>query len=148
MSDGIVLIVRRTIRATAGRLFEAWTRPDQLRAWWGPRPVTCSGAEVDLRVGGRFRIDNALPDGGTVSIEGEFRVIEPPHRLVYTWRMGAGPDAESSLVTVRFEPRGDATEVVVVHEQLASEAVRESHEKGWEGCLDGLDRELPALSGA
>jgi glutathione S-transferase len=140
MSDGIVLVVRRTIRAQAARIFDAWTQPEQLRAWWGPRPVTCSGAEVDLRVGGRFRIDNALPDGTTVTIEGEFRAIEPPHRLVYTWRMGTGPGAENSLVTVRFEPRGDATEVVVVHEQLASEVVRESHEKGWDGCLDGLER--------
>jgi glutathione S-transferase len=142
MSEGIVLVVRRTIRTTAERLFQAWTQPEQLRAWWGPRPVTCSRADVDLRVGGRYRIDNALPDGNTVTIEGEFRAIEPPHRLVYTWRMGAGPEAEESLVTVRFEARGEATEVVVVHEQLASEAVRDSHAQGWDGCLDGLEAHL------
>jgi uncharacterized protein YndB with AHSA1/START domain len=140
MSDAIVLVVRRTIRAPAERVFAAWTEPSQLRAWWGPRPVTCSAAEVDLRIGGRYRIENALPEGTTVTIAGEFRAIEPPHRLVYTWRMGAGPEEEESLVTVRFEARGDATEVVIVHEQLASQPVRESHEKGWDGCLDGLER--------
>ena len=138
MSEGIVLVVRRTIRASPERIFEAWTRPEHLRAWWGPRPVTCSGAEVDLRVGGRFRIDNALPDGKTVVIEGTFRAIEPPHRLVYTWRMGAEAP-ESSLVTVRFEARGDATEVVIVHESIPSEVVRRSHLDGWTGCLDGLE---------
>ena len=138
MSEGIVLVVRRTIRASAERIFEAWTRPEHLRAWWGPRPVTCSGAEVDLRVGGRYRIDNALPDGKTLVIEGTFRAIEPPHKLVYTWRMGAEA-SESSLVTVRFEARGDATEVVVVHESIPSEAARRSHEDGWNGCLDGLE---------
>ena len=137
MNEGITLITRRTIRATAARLFDAWTQPEQLRAWWGPRPVTCSGAEVDLRVGGRYRIANALPDGTTFVIEGEFRVVEVPHKLVYTWRAG---DGEASRVTVRFEPRGEETEVIVVHEQIRSEVVRESHEGGWIGCLDGLER--------
>jgi len=60
-----------------------------------------------------------------------------PHRLVYTWRAG---DDQVSRVTVRFEPRGDATEVIVIHEQIPNEAVRESHEGGWKGCLDGLER--------
>ncbi len=137
MSEGITLVTRRTVRASAARLFEAWTRPEHLRAWWGPRPVTCSGAEVDLRVGGRYRIANALPDGRTLIIEGDFLVVEPPHKLVYTWHAG---DDQTSRVTVRFEPRGDATEVIVVHEQIPSERVRESHEGGWTGCLDGLER--------
>lgn len=137
MTEGIVLVTRRTIRASAARLFEAWTQPEQLRRWWGPRPVTCSGAEVDLRVGGRYRIANALPDGKTLFIEGEFQVVEPPHRLVYTWRAG---EDQSSRVTVRFESRGEVTDVIVVHEQIPSEPMRESHEGGWNGCLDELER--------
>jgi len=60
-----------------------------------------------------------------------------PSKLVYTWRTDQGIE-EWSLVTVRFELRGDATEVTVVHDQIASEPVRDSHEKGWNGCLDGL----------
>jgi uncharacterized protein YndB with AHSA1/START domain len=137
VSDGIILIVRRTIRASAETIFDAWTRPEQLRVWWGPSPVTCSAAEIDLRVGGRYRIANAVPDGPTVMIEGEFREIKRPHKLVYTWRMGLDAP-ESSLVTVRFEEHEEATEVVIVHEQVPSEAVRDSHEEGWNGCLDGL----------
>lgn len=136
MSD-IVLVTRRAIRASAEALFEAWTNPDQLRAWWGPRPVTCNGAEVDLRVGGRFRIDNLLPDGAVVVIEGEFRAIDRPRELVYTWRMSG---ENESLVTVRFEPKGDMTEVVVIHERIADEPTRVSHEDGWRGCLEGLER--------
>jgi uncharacterized protein YndB with AHSA1/START domain len=137
VTEGIVLVVRRTIRASAERIFDAWTRPEHLRMWWGPRPVTCSGAEVDLRVGGRYRIANAIPDGTTVTIEGEFREILRPTKLVYTWQMGQG-DRELSRVTVYFKQRGESTEVVVVHEQLPSTTVRDSHEKGWTGCLDGL----------
>jgi uncharacterized protein YndB with AHSA1/START domain len=136
MTKGIALVVRRTIRATPDRIFAAWTEPKHLCAWWGPRPVRCSGAEVDLRVGGRYRIDNLLPDGKTLTIEGEFREIERPSKLVYTWRMGK---EESSLVTVRFEPSGDATEVTIVHDQVPSEQIRESHAKGWNGCLESLD---------
>ncbi len=145
MNEGITLVTRRTIRASAARVFDAWTQPEQLRAWWGPRPVTCSGAEIDLRVGGRYRISNALPDGTTLVIEGEFRVIEVPRRLVYTWRAGGD---EVSRVTVRFEPRGEATEVIVIHERIPSERVRESHEGGWIGCLDGLERHFIASDGA
>jgi uncharacterized protein YndB with AHSA1/START domain len=137
VTDGVTLIVRRRIRASADRLFDAWTRPEQLRVWWGPRPVTCAGADVDLRVGGRYRIENAMPDGAVVIVEGELLEIERPNKLVYTWcmRQGAG---ESSLVTVRFVERGETTEVVVVHGQVPSPAERDSHEAGWSGCLDGL----------
>ena len=135
MNEGIALVTRRTIRASPARLFDAWTQPEQLRQWWGPRPVTCSGAEVDLRVGGHYRIENVLPNGKTLIIAGEFQVVEPPHRLVYTWRAG---EDQASRVTVRFEPRGEATEVVVIHEQIPNERIRESHQGGWNGCLDGL----------
>ncbi len=138
MTDGILLVVRRTIRASAERLFTAWTDPRHLTAWWGPRPVTCAGAEVDLRIGGRYRIMNAMPDGSTLAIEGEFLEIERPAKLVYTWH--AGQSAESSVVTVRFEERGDTTEVIVLHDRIPSEAVKVSHEGGWAGCLDGLER--------
>jgi uncharacterized protein YndB with AHSA1/START domain len=135
----IVLIVRRTIRASASRVFEAWTQPEQLCAWWGPRPVSCASAQVDLRVGGRYRIVNLLPDLSLLAIEGVFQVVEVPRKLVYTWKMGDGAE-ESSLVTVRFEPEGDSTEVIIAHEQIPSAAVRDSHEHGWRGCLDGLER--------
>jgi uncharacterized protein YndB with AHSA1/START domain len=138
----MALVARRTIRAQVVRVFEAWTQPEQLRAWWGPRPVTCSEAEVDLRVGGRYRIVNALPDGGSVIIHGEFRVVEVPRKLVYTWRVGDGD--ELSLVTVRFEARGEGTEVVIVHEDIPSDLVRDSHEEGWRGCLGGLERHFDA----
>jgi uncharacterized protein YndB with AHSA1/START domain len=136
MNGGLALVARREIRASVERVFAAWTQPEQLRAWWGPRPVTCSDAEVDLRVGGHYRIVNALPDGASITIHGEFRVVEAPRKLVYTWRLG--DNAELSLVTVRFEPRGDLTEVVVTHENIPDEAVRDSHESGWGGCLDAL----------
>lgn len=137
--DGPVvsLVVRRRIRASAVRLFAAWTRPEQVELWWGPSRVTCIGANIDLRVGGRYRIVHRMPDGGMVNIGGSFRRIEPPRQLVYTWQLEPGSGAEE-LVTVRFEPVDGATEVVVVHERITDQQTRDLHEAGWDGCLEGL----------
>jgi uncharacterized protein YndB with AHSA1/START domain len=131
------LIVRRSIRATPERLFELWTEPRHLLRWWGPAGVECSGAEVDLRPGGAYRIANRMPDGGTLWISGVFAVVDPPSRLVYSWR--TDPAQPDERVTVRFERRGDLTEVIIEHERIADERARRGHEAGWIGCLDGLD---------
>jgi uncharacterized protein YndB with AHSA1/START domain len=133
----VTLVVRKSIRATPERLFDAWTRPEELKKWWGPQSVTCIDAVVDLTVGGGYRIANQFPNGDVVWITGEFEVIEPPKRLVYSWRLGTatGP---SERVSVTFEPRGANTEVTVTHERIPSIPVRDVHEQGWFGCLDGL----------
>ena len=133
----VTLVVRKTIRATAERLFTAWTDPAQLKLWWGPRGVRCTDAEVDLRVGGRYRIANQFPDGKILWITGEYESIEPPRKLVYTWRLEA-QEGNSERVTVQFEPLGDLTEVIVTHELISNETLRDRHEQGWIGCLEGL----------
>jgi len=132
----ITLVVRRTIRATPERLFDAWTQPTQLRQWWGPDDATCTDAQVDLRVGGQYRIANRFRDGRVVWITGEFEVIEPPHRLEYTWRVE--PHTASERVSVRFERSRSGTDVVVTHERIADERTRDMHEQGWRECLNHL----------
>jgi uncharacterized protein YndB with AHSA1/START domain len=131
------LIVRRTIRATPAVLFAAWTQPSQLVKWWGPAGVECVEAQVDLQIGGAYRIANRFPDGRVVWISGEFESIEPPHTLVYTWQVEPSVGTPER-VTVRFDARGDATDVVILHERIADPDARRGHEVGWEGCLDGL----------
>jgi len=133
----ITLEVRRLIRATPQQLFDAWTQPARLRQWWGPTGVECVDAEVDLRVGGRYRIANRFPDTRVIWIVGEFEQIEPPSLLVYTWRIE--PQTSSERVTVRFERQADATEVIVLHERIADRMARDQHEHGWRDCLDGLE---------
>lgn len=136
-AQSITLVVRRTIRASAERLFAAWTDPDQIQTWWGPGAITCPQAEIDLRVGGTYRIANEQPGQPILWIVGEFERIDPPHKLVYSWRLepGSGP---SERVTVRFQPKDKATDVIITHERITSEANRDQHEQGWFGCLDGL----------
>ena len=131
------LELRRRIAASPERLYSAWTTPEQLLAWWGPRGVRCIQAEVELHVGGRYRLGNQLPDGRVLFIVGEFLAIEPPNRLVYTWSIEAEV-AQAELVTVSFNQHGAETEVVVVHERIRDRATRDEHVAGWNGCLDGL----------
>jgi len=131
------LTVRKMIRATPERLFEAWTQPSQLKQWWGPETVKCIAAEVDLRVGGRYRLANQFPDGSVVWIIGEFQAIEAPHRLIYTWQIEESAGS-SELVTVRFEPHDGETEVIITHTRIPDRTTRDRHEQGWLGCLNGL----------
>src|SRR5258707_13179693 len=108
----VTLVVRKTIRAKAERLFAAWTIPAQLKRWWGPQGVKCIEAEVDLRRGGRYRIANQLPDGKIVWITGGFEVIEAARKLGYTWPIE--PETESSEPwALQFESSGDDTEAML-----------------------------------
>jgi len=138
-SPAATLVVRRRINARRERLFAAWTQPALLVQWWGPQGVACPAAEIDLRVGGSYRIANQFPDGKVLWIAGTFEVIDPPHRLTYTWQLES-MNAPTERVTVCFEAHGAATEVIVTHEKIPDEAARTSHERGWTGCLDSLER--------
>jgi uncharacterized protein YndB with AHSA1/START domain len=131
------LMVRRTIRASAERLFAAWTEPEHFLDWWGPASVDCVLFEIDSQVGGGYQIGNQHPDGRITWISGKFKEIERPDRLVFTWRL-CGTEGLPERVIVRFDPRDDATEVIVIHQRITSAAARDSHELGWRGCLDGL----------
>jgi uncharacterized protein YndB with AHSA1/START domain len=130
--------VRRVIAGARDRVFAAWTRPELLRQWWGPTGVRCIAAEIDLRVGGVYRIGNEMPDGSVVWISGEFELVDAPTQLVYSWTIG---DEPSSRVSVRFTALDErSTEVVVDHDRVHSRDARDGHERGWIGCLDGLAR--------
>jgi uncharacterized protein YndB with AHSA1/START domain len=134
---GTTVEVRRTIPAPRERVFDAWTQAKELNRWSAPSPMTPS-AEVDLRVGGRYRIVMRAPDGSERLVGGVYRAIERPSKLVYTWRWEDRPMATDTLVTIEFHDRGTATDVVLRHEGLKEGEDREHHEHGWNACLDNL----------
>ena len=135
------LNLRRVIRAPREDVFAAWTEPELLKQWWGPGPVTCPEAEVDLREGGGYRIANREPDGKIIWISGTFERVRAPEELIYTWRVGDA-EGEPTLVTVAFLPHAEGTELVLKHERFAVEAVRDMHLQGWNGCIDKLEAML------
>jgi glutathione S-transferase len=127
------------IQADPAKVFEAWTDPKQLNLWSAPEPMEVE-AEVDLRVGGRYRILMKGSDGGVFTAVGEYREIDPPHRISYTWQWEEERnDYYDTLVTVEFLDRDGATEVVLVHELFPDAEIAGKHTEGWTSCLNRLE---------
>ena len=138
----ISLNLSRIFPAARERVFRAWTEPDQMTRWFGPGDYTAPAAEVDLRVGGAFRIEFRSPEGGTYTVGGVYREIDPPDRLVFTWVWEPSTDHDyagvETLVTIEFRERGAETEVVLTHERFSDRAMCERHEYGWSTSIEKL----------
>jgi len=138
------LRIERTFSATPEEVFDAWTSPEVLKRWWAAgEDWQGTFAEVDVRTGGQIRLGMRSPDGDEYFGGGEYREVQPPSRLVYTWTWEDSPDSPSagSLVTVEFEAAGEtSTRVVLTHDGLGTEESREQHSDGWNACFDNLER--------
>ena len=125
------------------KVWRAWTDPQALKRWWGPGgqdPVSL--AELDVRVGGRFRIVFGGPEGRDHEVQGVYRVVVPPRRLVFTWTWPNSTPERESLVTLEFRPADGGTELAFLHEQLFDEAVRDNHRRGWTESFAKLETYL------
>jgi uncharacterized protein YndB with AHSA1/START domain len=131
------LVVKRILPAPPAAVFAAWTDPALLGRWMSP--YGDASATLDLRIGGGFTIVmHGL--GQAIEHTGEYRAIEPPSRLVFTWE-SAYTGLAPSLVTVLLRPLGAGTELTLIHEQLPPGQV-DSHRGGWGGILEHLDAYL------
>jgi len=137
------LRLKRTFAAQREKVFRAWTEPEALKKWFAPTDNHSTPfAEVDLRVGGRYRIDIKDPAGKLFRLGGTFREVRPPEKLVYTWAWEGDADIGETLVTVEFRDLGKSTEVALTHELFPDEKALKNHEWGWSGGLDRLSRIL------
>lgn len=133
----VTLRLARTLAAPREKVFRAWTSPAELKRWSAPGDLVPALAEVDLKVGGKYRIHMQAPDGTVNKVMGVYQVVDPPQRLVYTWSWETGDDHSETLVTVEFFERGpNRTEVVLTHERFPNTLARDRHQQGWTGCLD------------
>lgn len=133
----VAVRLSRTLAAPREKVFRAWTTPAELKRWSAPGDMVPALAEVDLRVGGRYRIHMQAPDGAVHKVSGVYQVVDPPRRLVYTWAWEEGSAQGDTLVTVEFNERGaDQTEVVLTHERFPNAEIRDRHQHGWTGCLE------------
>jgi len=143
LNPAIVLEMSRRIRTTREKAFEAWTNPSQLKRWFAvSEGFTTPVAEVDLKVGGRYRLGMKAPgDNPLLVVGGVYREIVPPERLVFTWQWEtADPDEPETLVTVEFHERDGGTDVQLRHELFENVPQRDKHGEGWTGCFDQLER--------
>ena len=138
------LRLTRTFAARRERVFRAWTDPEELMRWFGPSDeYAVPHAEVDLRVGGKYRIELKTPSGRLLAAVGTYREVRPPERLVFTWSWtGTETDPAETLVTVELHDRGGSTELALTHERFPNKAERDGHATGWSGSLERLGRRL------
>lgn len=135
------LRITRLFQATPEKVFEALTRPEQMSRWCAPSDEYSTSAEVDLRVGGQYRIEMTHASGSVHTAVGEYREVTPPKRLVYTWSWEDGA-VKDSLVTVELRELDGGVELTLVHEQFTDAEQSAKHEQGWAGCLNRLEAAL------
>jgi len=136
------LTLKKRIKAAPAKVYRAWTDPKQLVAWWGPGNCEYLATEIDLRVGGQFRVAFRTDIDGkpveTHEVGGTYREIVPDQKLVFSWNWITTPERVSQ-VTVTLKPDGDGTILTLFHEQLFDEASKTGHTRGWTASLNKLE---------
>ncbi|MDH3223214.1 MAG: SRPBCC domain-containing protein [Gemmatimonadota bacterium] len=135
VETGSSLRMTRLIHADRQAVWDAWTQPEQMKKWSCPQPGGVKDIAADFRVGGAYTLTMEV-DGNRHTAFGAYREIDAPRRLVYTWDWKEDDHAMGeTVVIVEFEAKGDATEVVLVHEGFPAPEARAGHEEGWGACL-------------
>jgi uncharacterized protein YndB with AHSA1/START domain len=137
------LTLTRRFRARPEKVWAAWTDPEKLIGWFCTTKAKPGSmrAELDLRVGGRYRVSFDMESGEYSEVGGTYREVVPNEKLVFSWAWHSTPERES-LVTVSIRPDGAGTLMVFNHEQFVDEAARDNHEKGWSELFAQLESVL------
>jgi uncharacterized protein YndB with AHSA1/START domain len=137
------LTLKRRLKAPAQKVFAAWTEPEQLVRWFGPAETTDGTvrADMDVRVGGRYRISFKTGDGEYHEVAGVYHEVVPNERLVFSWAWHTTAERES-LITITLKPDGDGTILTFHQERFFDEKARDGHLRGWTGTLEKLERYL------
>ncbi|OYU95894.1 MAG: ATPase [Burkholderiales bacterium PBB5] len=134
--------IERRYPFAVDKVWRAWTEPQALSLWFGnSQPGAVTEAEINLQVGGRYRIVTRLPDGGTNEVSGEYQQVLPHRRLVFTWAWRSTPE-RVSRVSIDFVAQDGGTALHFVHDQFFDEQARINHERGWTTIFKQLDAAL------
>jgi uncharacterized protein YndB with AHSA1/START domain len=140
------LALSRTYPVGPEKVWRAWTDPQALKRWWGPGTGEgVSLAQLDVRVGGRFRIVFGGPQGTDHEVQGVYREVVPNRKLVFTWTWPRTTPERESVVTIVFRAAASGTELDFRHEQLFDESVRDGHQRGWSESLGKLEQYLSTI---
>jgi uncharacterized protein YndB with AHSA1/START domain len=121
------------------KVWRAWTDPQALKRWWCVKPgEVASLVELDVRVGGRYRIVFGGTDGKEHEVAGVYKEVVPNRKLVFTWSWPRTSPERESLVTIVFKDARGGTELDFRHDQFFDEKVRDAHNHGWGLILESL----------
>lgn len=136
MSDNVV-VVKRIIKAGRDEVFEAFTNPEIMKKWFFGVEDWSVEVSNTLEIGGKYILNMVATDGKEYKHTGEYKVIAPPEKLVFTWNSDF---ARNTVVTVNFSQVAEGTEITLTHEFLPTDEARKSHTKGWAVCLNNLEK--------
>jgi uncharacterized protein YndB with AHSA1/START domain len=142
MSEDTTLRIERVIDAPPDVVFRAWTTREAMEEWYRDGDdATARVTELDVRVGGRYRIEFG-PEGTAPFVEsGEYLVVDEPHRLVMSETLeGVEAPWHDTRVTIDFEAVDGMTRLVLVHERFPSSHHRDLAGGGWPGFVDRVER--------
>jgi len=140
------LRLTRRYPAACEQVWQAWTDPQALSAWFGPgEPHSVLLAELDVCPGGRYRIRFRTPDGEEHEVGGVYETVEVGRELAFSWAWHSTPE-RVSRVRIRLQPVPGGTELDFLHEAFFDQAARDNHERGWTATLVKLERWLTSDS--
>jgi uncharacterized protein YndB with AHSA1/START domain len=132
----------RVLPAPRAEVFKAMTDPEELAQWWGPRGFSTARVDLDPRPGGSLLIEMQPPEGEAFKLSGEFLQVEPPQRLIYTFRWDPpDPDDRETVVTLSLEEQDGGTQIELTQGEFTTDERRTLHEGGWADSFERL-REL------
>lgn len=144
--------ITREFDAPRELVFEAWSKPEHVREWWGPSMFTNPLVELDVRSGGSLRIHMQAPDGTVYPTTGTFEEVDPPERLVFTTRAFEDEDGNAPLEArqrITFEEHGGKTTLTMVITVLKAApemaGALDGMEAGWSQSFDSLAEYLTTL---
>jgi uncharacterized protein YndB with AHSA1/START domain len=145
--DETIARVRRRLAAPPTKVFSAFSEASVVSRWLTPSPeVALTVLQFDFHIGGTYRFAYHVPDGETMFVNGVYRVIEPPSKIVFSWNIEP-PDVHAGIrseVTITLTRDGAGTELLIRHEQLTQAGAAARHGEGWRGALDQLSAMLDA----
>ena len=124
--------IERVLPATIGRVYDAWTRADLLVQWYCPNPSLELKVDADVRAGGSYVVEM-----GPHVVRGTYLEVDPPHRLVFSWKWD-GTDDEPTRVEVALTEVADGTRMLLTHTGFATGEDAANHRMGWEPELERL----------
>ena len=149
-AQGRGFVITRVFTAPPERVFDAWTRPERVAAWFGPRGLTTplERLSMDVRPGGRWTLTMVADDGGAeYPVTFEYLEVQPPDRLVLTTEaLDEDGTPRRARVTVSLRPAPEGTRMTFVVEGLPASEDDAALEEGWDSSFDCLAEALAATA--